>query len=99
MMKTMSLCTSDRERRLWVWVAVVLVAIYSTLGAMRAAVEFLRAHNLLRVTFTLVLIVVISALVLQWVKKRPRWPEIAVGLGIAAVYLWALARYASAQPK
>ena len=28
----MSLFTSDRERRLWLWTLAVVVAIYSTLG-------------------------------------------------------------------
>lgn len=29
---------------------------------------------------------------MRWTKNRPGWSEIGVGLGVAAVYLWALAR-------
>jgi hypothetical protein len=67
----MSLFTSDRERRLWLWALAVVVAIYSTLGPAETLVAFLRERNLLRVSFALVLLLVVVAIAGQWVKRRP----------------------------
>ena len=49
----MSLFTSDRERRLWLWTLAVLVAIYATLGPARVLADALRERNLLRLSFAL----------------------------------------------
>jgi len=88
----MSLFTSDRERRLWLWSLAVVAAIYSTLGPAQTLVEALRERNLLRLSFALVLLLVGAAIAWRWVKSRPGWGEIGVALGVTAVYLWALIR-------
>ena len=88
----MSLFTSDRERRLWLWTLVVLAAIYSTLGPATTLVAYLRERNLLRVSSTVILLIVVGVIVWQWVKRRPSLGEIGVALGIAAVYLMAWIR-------
>lgn len=88
----MSLFTSDRERRLWLWTLVVLAAIYSTLGPAATLVAYLRERNLLRVSSTVILLIVVGVIVWQWVKRRPSLGEIGVALGIAAVYLLAWIR-------
>jgi hypothetical protein len=67
----MSVFTSDRERRLWLWALTVVVAIYSTLGPTQVLVEALRERNLLRVSFALVLILVGAVIVWRWGKRRP----------------------------
>jgi hypothetical protein len=41
----MSLFTSDRERRLWFWTAIVMVAIYSSLGPSQMLAEELRGRR------------------------------------------------------
>lgn len=74
----MSLFTSDRERRLWLWTLAVMVAIYSTLGPARTLVDALRERNLLRFSFAVVVLLVVVAIVGQWVKRRPGWREIGV---------------------
>lgn len=88
----MSLFTSDRERRLWLWTMAVLIAIYSTLGLARALVEGLRELNLLEVSVTLVLLLVGAFVAVRWAKTRPDKGEIGVALAVLAAYLWALAR-------
>ena len=88
----MSLLTSDRERRLWLWALAVMVAIYSTLGPARTLVDALRERNLLRVSFAAVVLLVVVAVVGQWVKRRPGWREIGVALGVALAYLAAFLR-------
>jgi len=85
----MSLFASDRERRLWLWALVVVVAIYSTLGPAQMLVAALRERNLLRVSFALVLLLLGAAIVWRWVKRRPGWREIGVAIGVTAVYLFA----------
>jgi hypothetical protein len=95
----MSLFTSDRERRLWTWTVVVLVAIYSTLGPARILVDFLREQNLLRISFALVVLLVVGAIAWQWLKKRPGWPEIGVALGVAFAYLWMFLRIGSPEER
>ena len=92
---SMSLFTSDRERRLWLWTLVVLVAIYSTLGPAQTLVAALRERNLLRVSFALVLLVGVTAFAWQWVKRRPGRREIGVALGVTAAYLMAFIRVES----
>jgi hypothetical protein len=87
-----TLFTSDRERRLWCWVGIVLVAIYSSLGPSQIVAEWLRERNLLRISMGAVLILGATVIVWRWVKTRPSWREVAVGFGVTVAYGWALAR-------
>lgn len=82
----MPVFTSRREQRLWLWTAVVLVAIYSTLGPARTLVDALRERNLLGISFAFLVLLVAAVIVSQWAKKRPGWREIGVALGIALAY-------------
>jgi hypothetical protein len=77
---------------LWLWTLVVLVGVYSTLGPAQSLVAELRQRNLLRVSMAVVLIPVGLVIARQWVRQRPGWREIGVGLGIAVTYLMAWAR-------
>jgi|GEM_PF-263820 len=79
--------SSRRERHLWLWTLAVMVAIYSTLGPARMLVGTLREHNLLRLSFALVLLAVAGGFVWRWVKNRPDWREVGVALGVALAYL------------
>ena len=82
----MSIFTSDRERQLWIWTLVVLAAIYATLGAAGSLVMALRERNLLRVSFGLIVVLLIAAIVLRWVRRRPTWSEIGVWIGVGLAY-------------
>jgi len=88
----MPLFTSDRERRLWIWVGVVLLAIYSSLGPSQILAEWLRERNLLRISFAAALLLGAAIVVWKWAKTRPGWREIGVGFGVTFAFLWALAR-------
>ncbi len=87
--------SSDRERRLWVWTAAVMVAIYSTLGPARTLVDALRERNLLRVSFAVVVLVVVGAIAWQWRKRRPDWGEVGVALGFVFAYVMVWIRMGS----
>ena len=83
----MSLFTSDRERRLWLWTLVVLVGIYATLGPARTLAGALRDMGLISAWVVFALFLIGAAVVTLGLKARLRGVEIGVALGIAAVYL------------
>lgn len=87
--------SSARERRLWLWTVAVLVAIYSTLGLAPTLTDALRQRNLLRISFALVVLLVVGAIVRQWTKRRPDWGEIGVALGAAFAYVMVWVRMSS----
>ena len=82
----MSLFTSDREGRLWVWTLAVIVAIYSTLGPARMMAEALHERGLLEVSIAVVLILIVGILGISWVRRRPNWREVGAVVGVAFAY-------------
>lgn len=81
---------SSRERRLWLWAAGLIVAVYASLYSVRPLAEWLRDRNLLRATI-LVLFVVAALAVVRWCLSRsPGRRELAVLAGFAALYLLVL---------
>ena len=91
----MTLFSSKRERRLWLWVLVVMVAIYATLGLAQTLAETLRERGLLDISiglFILCMFLVAVTVVTQGLKVRPGGAEVAVGVGVAAAYLLVLTR-------
>jgi hypothetical protein len=88
----MSLFTSARERRLWLWTLAVVVAIYSTLGLAGTLAGVLRERGLLEGFFFLGLLLVGATILTQGLKARPGGVEIAVALGVAAAYLMVFTR-------
>ena len=85
---------SHRERNLWICLLLVLIAIYSTLGLSGKLAGLLKDRNLLNPVFFLGLFLVGITILTQGLKTRPRGIEVAVILGIIAVYLLMLARMA-----
>ena len=90
----MDLFSSSRERRLWTWAAVVVVAIYSTLGLARRLADALAGTGLGESLFVLCFVVILVAIVTQGLKTKPTGPEIGVALGVAAAYLMVFVRMA-----
>ena len=78
--------SSQRERRLWIWALAVILAIYATLGFAGSLAAYLRARNLLNAAFFTAFLIVIGAVALSGLKRRPGKREIWVMLGAAAVY-------------
>lgn len=78
--------SSDRERRLWLWTAAVLIAIYSTLGLARTLVDELSERDLLPAAFVVGLVLVVGPIAWRWARKRPDWAEIGVALAVAFAY-------------
>lgn len=88
----MSLVRSKRERRLWGWLGIVLIGIYATLGQTPKFAAFLRDRGELRDTTFFILFVGLSLIAILFIRRRPGRAEIAVGVGILAVYLTAWLR-------
>ena len=83
----MSLFTSDRERRLWLWSLAVLVAIYSTLVLGRQLTGLLFSQDMAAVIFSLAMLLIGATILVNGLRAKPGKIEITVTLGIAAVYL------------
>jgi len=83
---------SARERRLWLWTALVLVAIYSTLGLAGTFARYLSEHERggLGVVFLSLLVGALAGGV--WVSRSPGRREVGVAIGVASTYLAALLR-------
>lgn len=78
---------SQRERRLWILVALYALSIYATLAVMRRATNFLRDRNLLQATIGAVALLVAVALVAILIRERPGKGEWLLYAVIAAGYL------------
>ena len=81
--------SSRRERRLWLWTLAVVVAIYATLGLTGTLAGALREYGLLDASIWGLFIMFLfgAMIVTQGISVRPRGAEIAVVLGVTAVYL------------
>lgn len=83
----MGLFVSRRERRLWLWTAAVVVAIYSTLGLAGTLAEKLYDAGLLDAALFLLGMLLVGATVLiHGLSLRPGGAQIGVALGVATVY-------------
>ena len=95
----MSLFSSTRERRLWLWTLAVVAAIASSLWVGGQLADALRDLNALEEAlsvglFLLGMLLVGVTAVLQGVWARPGRLELVVAAGIAAVYLLVFLRIA-----
>ena len=90
----MSLFSSRRERRLWLWTLAVAVAIYSTLGLAGTLAAELRKYGLLDAsTLGLFALFLLGATILTLgLRVRPSGIEIAVMFGVAFAYLLLILR-------
>ena len=84
--------TSDTERRLWLWTALVVATIYSTLGLARTMSGVLRDRNLLDNAFVFGFGLVFVAWLALALYTRPSVREIGVWAGAAAVFMMLFAR-------
>ena len=95
----MSLFSSRRERRLWAWTLLVVVAIYSTLGLAWTLAGALRDSGLLDrslpvLMFLMGMVLVGATIVTRGLKVRPGGVEVAVALGVATAYFMVFVRIA-----
>ena len=65
----MSARPGDRERKLWIAVAVAIAALLATLYPLQFFLDFLRARNLLRLAIV-TLFALVAGLAVGWMLKR-----------------------------
>ena len=85
--EAMPFFSSSREKRLWTYTLLVVVAIYLTLGLASTLAGVLYNQGLSAVVFLASMFLVALTVLTQGLKTRPGGVEIGVGLGIAVVYL------------
>ncbi len=91
----MTFFSSHRERRLWLWVLVVMAAIYATLGLAQTLAATLEERGLLDISlglFLLCMFLVAVTVLTQGLKVRPGGAEVAVFIGVVTAYLLVLTR-------
>ncbi|MEM8680676.1 MAG: VanZ family protein [Planctomycetota bacterium] len=86
--------TSQRERRLWLCVLAVIVAIFATLGLARTLAQLLAGTGLGEILFAGACLLVLTVVVTRGWTSRPRTIEIVVAIGVATAYLLVLVRMA-----
>ncbi|WP_422361222.1 VanZ family protein [Reichenbachiella sp.] len=88
----MNFFTSEREKRLWLLTLVVVATIYSTLGLASALVGLIPDRRTVDDLFMFGVLTIVIAVVTAGLQKNSGKIELAVGLGIIAVYLLAFLR-------
>lgn len=84
--------TSRAEKRLWTWALVVIGLIYTTLTPAQQAAAALRDNNLLGAVTGAALLGIAVIFGVLWLGTRPGRAELAVGLGVVAVYVTTIVR-------
>jgi len=82
----MTLFTSNREKRLWFWVIVVIVAIFSTLFLGQPLIELFSSQDLRAIIFVLVMLLVGTTILIHAIKTKPSRIELTIWFGLLAVY-------------
>lgn len=82
----MSLFTSRREKRLWLWALAVIAAIFASLGIAPGFAGVLRENGLLAAAFVLGMVLVGATIVTHGLQERPGKVELAIILGLSAVF-------------
>lgn len=84
--------TSNREKRLWIWVIAALLAILLSLGFAGELSGLLFNEQRAVALFILGCLLVLATVVTQGLSKRPSRTQIGIFLGIVAVYLLVFVR-------
>ena len=92
------LFSSNRERRLWLWAALVVLGIFSTLSLASRLAEAVRSlpfsHDLINIGYVACMLMIGVAILTQGLRSRPMGIEVGVVLGIGVVYLLMFLRLA-----
>jgi len=83
----MPLFTSSREKQLWIYALLVLIAIFSTLILGPLFVGMLGNQNLQAFIFMFGMLLIGVTIIVHGLKIKPGKTEIAIWLGFTAVYI------------
>lgn len=90
---------SNREKKLWIAVLIVLLGIIAVLFFGRPFAGMLRERGMLANFFWLAIILVLSTILWHGVRKQPGKLEIGLWIGISAIYLLMFLRMASPEER
>ena len=95
----MSLISSAREKQLWTWVLIVVLAIYASLSLELSIANTLIEGGLITPFYIVGMLLIVATAVTQGFSLRPRGLEITVALCIVASYLFLLTRLSIPQER
>lgn len=88
----MNLFSSEREKRLWLWALIVLMAIYSSLAFAGALVDQLTSLNMLAPAFFTGFIIVLLTIIIIALFEGAAWTSIVYYQALLAVVLIVVVR-------
>ena len=83
----MSLFTSPREKHLWFWASVIVAVIFSTLFVGQPVTKLFSDQNIQAIIFAIAMIMIGAAIIMHAARTNPKKIELAILLGIVAVYV------------
>lgn len=95
----MSLFSSRRERRLWLWTLVVVGVLYSTLGVTPMVAASPLFRNLNAALFLLGMMLVGATVVVRGLKLQLTGLNLSVVLGVVATYVLVFVRFTSTEER
>ena len=95
----MSLFSSSRERRLWIWTLIVVGVLYSTLGVTPKVAASLLSKNLNAALFLVGMMLVGATIISRGLKIRLSGANLGIVLGVAAAYVLVFVRFTSTEER
>ena len=95
----MSLFSSRRERRLWLWTLVVVGVLYSTLGVTPMVAASPLFRNLNAALFLLGMMLVGATVVVRGLKLQLTGLNLSIVLGVVATYVLVFVRFTSTEER
>ena len=95
----MSIFSSRRERRLWVWTLIVVSVLYSTLGVTPKVAASLLSKNLNAALFLVGMMLVGATIISRGLKIRLSGANLGIVLGVAAAYILVFVRFTSTEER
>ena len=95
----MSIFSSSRERRLWIWTLIVVGVLYSTLSVTPKVAASLLAKNLNAALFLVGMMLVGATIISRGLKIRLSGANLGVVLGVAAAYVLVFVRFTSTEER
>ena len=86
--------TSKREKRLWIWILVIIIGIYSLIFIGRPLSGYLRERAMLTNAFWVAIWLTLATVLWHGWKRKIGQLEIGLWMGVAAVYLLVFLRMA-----
>lgn len=95
----MSLFSSRRERRLWIWTLIVVAVLYSTLGVTPVVAASPLFRNLNAALFLVGMMLVGATIISRGLKIQLTGLNLSIVLGVAAAYVLVFVRFTSTEER